>query len=242
MPVDHILSGRIVGPSAIVPPVAGAVLWLTSEAGLFQTVGGSPATADGSPVGQWQDQSGNGHHIVQPGAGARPLLKLSQVNGYPSVRFDGVDDLLKLNWTLPWPTTVFVVARMIAWTSGRYIYGGGIGDAADLYMSPASPTLRYYTGTSGSGDPMIGTLSVGSWGIVRTWTSTTQKSLRHNANAEAVQAGVAGSQAGICLGAHPNPTAWGNVEFAEVIVYPSVLSSAEETSVRNYLNGKYAVY
>ena len=75
---------------------AGLKLWLRADRGLFQDSGGTtPATADGDPVGLWQDGSGQGNHVSQATASKRPTLRLGVTpSGRPVVRFDGVDDWL----------------------------------------------------------------------------------------------------------------------------------------------------
>lgn len=74
--------------------LAGLAVWLKADAGTLQTAGGAAASADGDPVGQWQDQSGNGWHFAQATAAKRGTLKLNIQNGRPVVRLDGVDDYL----------------------------------------------------------------------------------------------------------------------------------------------------
>ena len=57
------------------------------------TSGGSLVGAD-AEVLRWEDQSGNGRHITQSGAGAKPRYRASGLNGMPSLEFDGTNDLL----------------------------------------------------------------------------------------------------------------------------------------------------
>lgn len=49
---------------------------------------------DSDPVGAWNDESGQGNHLAQATAGAKPTYKTAVQNGLPAVRFDGVDDYL----------------------------------------------------------------------------------------------------------------------------------------------------
>lgn len=77
--------------------LANMVLDLDADAGAFTTSGGAtPAAADADPVGQLNDQSGNGIHFTQSTTTKRPLLKLGVTgyNGHRVLRFDGTDDYL----------------------------------------------------------------------------------------------------------------------------------------------------
>ena len=61
---------------------------------LFQdSAGTTPVTSDGDPVGKILDQSGNGNHLTQTTAAARPLYKTS--GGLHWLDFDGTDDWLE---------------------------------------------------------------------------------------------------------------------------------------------------
>jgi hypothetical protein len=43
---------------------------------------------------EWADKSGNGHDVEQTTSASQPALVKDQLNGYPVVRFDGVNDYL----------------------------------------------------------------------------------------------------------------------------------------------------
>jgi len=64
---------------------------LDSRTDVYQTAGGV-VSGNGDPVGSWLDQSGNSHDVAQVAGGERPLYETNQINGLPSLTFDGVDD------------------------------------------------------------------------------------------------------------------------------------------------------
>jgi hypothetical protein len=78
-------------PPALITPIvptdlSGLVLWLKADAlGL----------SDNDPISTWADSSGNGNDAIGVG-GARPIFKTAILNGLPVVRFDGIDDFLKV--------------------------------------------------------------------------------------------------------------------------------------------------
>jgi hypothetical protein len=76
---------RGVGPPPSVIPFNGLALWLRADAG---------TVLNGGAVNQWSDQSGNEHNATQGTSSSRPTLINAALNGYPVVRFDGVDDFL----------------------------------------------------------------------------------------------------------------------------------------------------
>ena len=90
---------RMVSRGMITPftpdQVTGIYAWYRADLGTYQTVSGSAATADGDPVGEWQDQSGSALHVTQGTAGNRPTLQLSELYGRPVLRFDGTNDYLQ---------------------------------------------------------------------------------------------------------------------------------------------------
>ena len=82
-------------PNYAPPVTANLTLDFDSRIGLFTTsLGTTPVSADGDPVGLWNDQSGAGRNISQATAGRRATYKLNQVNSLPAVLFDGTDDRL----------------------------------------------------------------------------------------------------------------------------------------------------
>lgn len=52
--------------------------------------------ADGTAVTSWNDRSGNARHVVQANAAKQPVIKSPGFNGQRAIRFDGVDDCLRI--------------------------------------------------------------------------------------------------------------------------------------------------
>jgi hypothetical protein len=80
---------------------------------LFDAVsGGSTPSADGA-VARWEDKSGNARHATQSTIGSRPQRKASLFNSLDSLRFDGVDDLLQMDFggSIAQPVYVFAVTK-----------------------------------------------------------------------------------------------------------------------------------
>ena len=86
--------------TALPSAIDGLLVWLRAES--------LSDHADGAAVASWPDSSGNGYHAVQAVGTRQPVYKTSVQNGRSVVRFDGVNDTLKIP-SLPLPTFVTVI-------------------------------------------------------------------------------------------------------------------------------------
>jgi len=94
-------SQRIFSPLSI----SGLQLWLSSRYASSMLQERSSATtlasANGDPIGTWQDLSGNARHVTTPTSDTkRPTLGTSSQNGLPGVVFDGTDDAMARSFGL----------------------------------------------------------------------------------------------------------------------------------------------
>jgi hypothetical protein len=69
--------------------------WYRADAGVYSDAGSTLAT-NGQTVQQWNDQSGNGHHLKQSGSTNRPVYGTASFNLRPGLTFDG-DDVFYTN-------------------------------------------------------------------------------------------------------------------------------------------------
>jgi len=68
-------------------PTSGLRLWLKADAGITKDVN--------NKVTSWADQSGFGHVVSNPNYSYQPVFVAGAANGYPALRFDGIDDYLE---------------------------------------------------------------------------------------------------------------------------------------------------
>jgi len=66
-------------------------LWLRSDTG----IGVIPS--DGDVIQNWIDQSPEGNDAYQPRLSDAPTYHTDAINGYPVLRFDGINDWYKIN-------------------------------------------------------------------------------------------------------------------------------------------------
>jgi hypothetical protein len=225
---------------AAVPVTANLALHLKSDTGTFQAAAGAAAELTNDPVGEWQDQSGNGRHVVQATALNKPTLQPAAVNGKPGVRFDGSNDYLRALFTLNRPFHVFLVVKQITWVSARNIIAGGTGDTYSLLQNTGTPTLAVWGGTSTAGQNS--NLAVGAWGIVESLADAVTRRLRVNDTAATTPSlPTVADRGGITLGAHANNGSASNIEVAELLVYSAELTGADLTAVRSYLGTRYGI-
>lgn len=211
--------------------IAGCVLWLRSDLGI---------TKDGADkVSAWADQSGNGNDVEQAGAGNQPLWIDAQINGYPCIRTDGIDDFLSAVFVLNQPTEVYAVVKEITYVSGMQLWdGGAVPNQMALYTHTNPPELKLYAGAWGAAH--VGP-AAGNWFLVQALYAGISSLIRTNGGGPTAEGDIGanngqGITIGGCVGAR------GNSDFAEVIIYDSALSDPNRLLVETYLNGRYAIY
>ena len=194
------------------------------------------ATADGDPIGAWDDKSGNANHLVQATSGRKPLLKVGILNGRKVARGDGIDDWLEKAFTVgAQPTTVFVVGKCL--TSGGNDLWSSMGGGVEFKRNGAG--WYVYSGTvlgmnGGSSDANFHVLSLKLNGA----SSELWKDGALNLSGSPGPGGMDG----LCLfnqgSAHGSPESG---DIAELAVYNRLLDAGEFAAVRDYLRTKYAL-
>lgn len=89
---------------------------------------------DGDPVSTWQDQSGNGNHLLQTTVASKPTYDLAVQNSLPGVLYDGVDDMLSLASLSLGTFTVFTVFKMTGTAGLLYQHSADANANAGCYL------------------------------------------------------------------------------------------------------------
>lgn len=229
-------------------PQDGLALWLKADAGTVLA---------GSSLMQWNDQSGNGRHAMQPAGSSQPALRLGAVNGLPAIRFDGTNDFL----VFPLPVnglggvSIFVVA------ANTQVQNGGASQAEQcalfwnetaywgtLYLSPFQENVNLRFGTQQWGNRMVypRTDSVGSsFTMTGAIKDGTVDSLYVNGRLVMSEAGKLAAMAGCRdvgnVGRGFNDDTYYAGDIAEIVVYTRALTASERMDLENYLAAKYGI-
>lgn len=209
---------------------------------LFQASNGTTAVAaTDDPVAYWGDLSGNGRNLTQTTNNNRPFYKPGTLNGKPSLSFDGSNDSLSASFTLAQPCQHFAVFKFnSAYVSGNPRIWDGFNVSSGLYRASAT-SLQVAAG--GSTDTANVTDSeMQQFAVFDVETNGVSTFIRRaGVRTDSTDSNIGtNSPSGIRLAVFQNNgTAFGNVSFAEMIIYSRILSASEATQVRAYLGKKY---
>ena len=261
-----------VGPSGPggVGDVNSLALWLRADAGTNASPGGGPAS-DGAQVGQWVDQSGNGHDFTRSGSG-RPSLQANAINGRPALAFtpsdseflvdaDGSDQYINGEPGF----SLFTVSETDDTGSEAGVFvadsgpdrgsGSDQNDAVSLRQDPdnGGSDERFEVGvstTEGGGTDRTfnsnnGTLSTDPQLLQLDWSSGSDFTFYLNGTSEGSVAAPAGQLRGaetVAVGrSDTNGDPYWNGRIAESIFYTQTLNRAQRRIVNNYLAAKYDI-
>jgi len=227
----------VVAPSA--PDLANLKVWLKADAGTFQdSLFATPASANNDPVGGWQDQSGNGNHVIQATAGKRPLLKTAAQNGLPTITFDGVDDFLQKLYgaALSQPLSIFLAINdRSSAAANTYLFDDATGSLFGLHYTSAGTLLIPASGTNNL--QYAETLPTGF--TVYTWLASGASSVfRRDRVQKTAGNGGANTQTGLSLATAFNGTQAGLIDLGEVLIYGAD-ETANFAAIENYLKTRW---
>jgi hypothetical protein len=228
--------------------VAGCKLWLRGDLGI---------TLNGGNVSAWADQSGQGNNAVQASAPNQPAFAASAIGGMPGVTFGpnlslgGTSNLVAASSA----RTVFVVEKANAGSEGGslLVFRTATNRYA-LQIFNAAVLGTIYTWTDcvavNSQNSLVPADIDGTSNIIEaTFDGNVGVSLQQmklngtvkaaSGSAVTTDSGTAGFTVGMRLDNPTHECFFGSI--AEVIVYDTVLSTANATTVRTYLKTRYGI-
>jgi hypothetical protein len=240
-------------------PASNLQLWLKADVGV-DTLNGK--------VSRWHDQSGKQNDAIQLDSVRQPLFVGSELNQKPVLRFDGFNDKLGFTGSTPMSQfTLFMVVKNYSgggehnshvinfgpsgadWNKWFFVLWGGLDrvpDTIDLGEGPIGGMFANAPNIAINGKWMI--ISI----VYQTKFNTKLRWNENNATMTVFDPGPSffgpmgdptGSGGGIA-GADGVPN--GNLltakcDFAEAIVYDTLLTDSEILGVENYLTEKYNI-
>ena len=239
--------------------IAGCALWLdgADATSMFDATSGGSQVAAGGAVARWQDKSGNGKHCTQATSGNRPVLTSSALNGRSAVTFDGNGDLMQFSGTSRTDETIFAVVQQTADQAGQKTF---LNDNGSFYGLSATKSSGRWL------EAAFGGFTEGTNRLRVQYSATATDPLGPSVFS-VVRSAAAGGAVFIAGTRRPS-TQVGNPEtfttssavtlqnvggyaaasgfdfqghIAEIIVYPTALTTAQRASVESYLAAKWGI-
>jgi hypothetical protein len=208
-------------------PSDSATMWQDTSAT-------TPAGVD-DPVARIDDKSGNGNHLLQASASARPLLRNSGALWW--LEFDGVDDFLQASFTLAQPLTRISAAQQVSWTSGERLWDGYTDNGAICYQLFTSPTIALFAGTDAA--PSSNAMTTGANHVVTEIFDGSSSVLAIDNNSDHTGNPGAADPGGATIGTRGSATsAFGDILWFGAIWIGRVLSGPEIAQARSYFGAK----
>jgi len=201
--------------------------------------------ANGATISSWSDTSGNNFDASQSNSTYHPTFQTNQINGFPVVRFDGTDDFFDNNYNYS-ARTVFYVYNILSTqqqnTDLGQIWGNyneGVHLALDARNTPGTWSFDASNSVSNTGKIALNGAAFGGFSgnpATPNWTYDQFDLVTGEFNAtRSLTRQVIGSLVpSFGIGVHQ----YGG-DVAEIIVYNTVLNTAQRIIVENYLAAKY---
>jgi len=206
-------------------------LWLKSDAGV---------TLNGSNVSKWSDLSGNGNDCIQGTTVSQPLLVANQLNGYPVLRFDGINDFMTFasgfmyNWTDV--TLLFVIKPTMGSNSGIFAPSTTNSTGLEVLALTGVHELRI----NGAIKYASGLFTNNSFSISDIeYNATSTFAYKNGTALSPLSGGNALNLNGIYTLGRYSSSYYSAFDVAEIISYNKFLTYIELFQVNNYLKSKY---
>ena len=217
---------------------ANLIAWYRSDQGLYKDAGITPVSADGDAVYQWNDLSGNNYHLIQVTLANRPTWKTGQINGQPTVRFNGSSNFLLCSaiTSLPQPFSVIFVCKPSS-TVGFTMFDGVSSSNRAKINSSSSTWQLFVTST------LTGPTQTTNWVVLNTLFNNASSGLHINGNSDTTGAvGAAQNLTGITIGNNYALNAGYFPGDIPEIIIASGNSLTLKSQADTYCDGRYAIY
>ena len=206
----------------------------------------------GVSVEQWTDQSGQGNHVTQTTEANKPLWVDAQINGYPAIIFDDINDILS-NAVFSIGSnangfSLFIVTKPTSTAAYGYLFSSPLSPGG---FSVAQSDGSWRIGAYGVDVYDTGISCLDAYQLIRyecdialqtVKALTTIDFARNGAAATSINNCDIGRGTGFDIGSvslAPQPYGGG---FAAILLYEPRLSLDNVQLVKTFLNTKYAIY
>ncbi len=208
-------------------------------------------------VSQWDDFTGNGHDAPQSTGSKQPLFVSNLLNGFPAIRFDGINDDLKTSsFTSESNMTSWLVVREQlhdcvddgrgGCAGQRGMVDGGVDDEQIVFTDPATLT-RINTFSGGAGMQTDNAPGINVWYllVIRWQSSNLGRMIVHNLDTDTQLEDKTGnfvspSFTGITMGSRGSAAlGFAEIEIAEYGVYNEASSDAKINNLVIYVRRKF---
>jgi len=232
----NISGGRAFSPASI----AGLQLWLKADA--------ITGLNDGDPVATWSDSSGNGRDATQSTPANRPTYKVNIVNGRPVVRFAAANSqsLNLPNFLTGFSAGEIFIVIKITNDPTTGVGAGGLwefgSDAAASHYCFTDGIIYDAFGTTARKTTVNPTPTLAAWRLYNVssaagaWTSRLDTAQLFTTGTNTVGWTTTPKFATSGAGAF-----FTDGDIAELILYSSVLSTTDRSSLSSHLSAKYAL-
>lgn len=224
-----------------VPDAGNLVAHYEGKSGALNS--GSPAT-DGQAVNTWEDQSGNGWDLSAIGA---PTYLEDQLNGYPAIRFDGVDDGFgNSSFTETWPATIYAVASPQGSQGGdTEIFSCHLSGTplAGTFLMRADRGNNEFQAFSGSSLFYTRDWGVSGYSIFNAvFDSTSSEVFEDGVSEVSGNTGTRDAEQLSIACRSTGPDNFFQGDYVEVLAYGVAHGSTERAAVEEYVNRRYGLF
>lgn len=188
------------------------------------------SASDGSSLSAWED-SHNDNDLS-----GTATYHTDVINGHPSVRTDGVEDVLAADFgdSFSEPFAIFAVLGLRTNTTDDYdmIYDGGTADEARFYSGNDDGSWGVY-----QGDPVLDGVADTDLHVVGTLFDSEDIIRLDGAEVVSGSSGSA-SLTGAHIGSRASQTWFANADYGEVLFYDD---HPNESDVESYLSDKWEI-
>lgn len=236
--------------------------WMGDSENLHTNSDGTGGIADGWGIGYLPDESGNGHHVIQPSTPSKPIFNAAT----NAIRCNGSSHFLRnilLSPQMPDDATIVFCGIRDVVSTADAPFGVSVAGNDHMFFRPAVGWLTFALDMA-TGDIPLG---ITTWNEIFMPTATasiimgtyeTSDALNGYAHAHSYAGGSLTSQSDgprvgsptlsvfdyLCIGAgsfNDGPFWYWDGDIYEVIIYPEVLDADQLAAVGAYLAAKWSV-